>query len=202
MRCVGVRSCRRRDSDARRLREKWPTHTSFALRRVLAAMQPSGLRLDQWILSVQQRSSLSLQEAALGMPADRLVRPLLFLLAARSFAPLAVREAVRLWDASTEEHAPTYRAFWRGVLEYLPYLGPKVALTEAEEAAEADRRAKCAISVEEGKRFYEALCLERDAHSEDALKVPGPQSVELLTRFRFFFSSLHQSRKFYCFHCG
>lgn len=123
-------------------------------------------RLDAWALSLQERSALWLQRQALALPPDRLLRRHLILLGARRFAPLCVREALAMWHASTEAHAPVYRAFWQGVYDFMPYLGPE---TVGSISAEPPR--SCRVSVEDGKRFYDALVRQNEAKESEALDV-------------------------------
>lgn len=124
-------------------------------------------RLDAWALSLQERSALWLQRQALALPPDRLLRRHLILLGARRFAPLCVREALAMWHASTEAHAPVYRAFWQGVYDFMPYLGPETEVGSI--SAEPPR--SCRVSVEDGKRFYDALVRQNEAKESEALDV-------------------------------
>lgn len=122
--------------------------------------------LEAWALSLQERSALWLQRHALALPPDRVVRRELILLGARRFAPYCVREAVALWQASTEPYAPVYQAFWQGVYDFMPYLGPSAT---NEPRSEPSR--PCLISDAVSKRFYEGLVCEDESRESDALEV-------------------------------
>ena len=110
-------------------------------------------RIDQWASALAARPGLDLQEHAKASPPDRLITPWLLLLAARSFAPIAVYEAFKIWDKNIAPHAPIYREFWRSVCEFIP---------SAIEAAQAEKKSigDCVVTAEEGRRFHEAQMLE------------------------------------------
>lgn len=77
--------------------------------------------IDDLLRHFRFTSSLLLEEQALRLRPDRARRRYFIFEAARGFAPLACREAVRLWEAEAPSAAATrHLLYWRGVCEFLP----------------------------------------------------------------------------------
>ena len=120
------------------------------------------LRLSHWAVALQSRGARATEQIALETSSTRHLRPWLFLFAARGFAPRSCYEALRIWTERTDEAAPKFREYWRGICEFLPML---------DEETLANNPGSCAVSIAEGKRFCLGLQLEAQGRNDEAVDV-------------------------------